>query len=128
MTITYDDTVIWINFCQFRKKHIHAVCIAIGKDQEEVLTSLWFYSTIGIPIFPDMMTRHIRPSPFFAPAGLWLINPPKPCFILKHHSDSLAGILGNDFGVLCFNFFEESCSSSLAAFGCFDLGITLRQP
>ncbi len=122
------DLIIGICLRQFRQEYVHAFSVAIGKYQKEALSILWFYSTIYVSIFSNMMARNRRTLALSAPTGFWLVDSPKACFILKHYSDVLAGILGNDFGVRCFNFFEESCSSWLAAFGCFDLGITLRHP
>ena len=65
--------------------------------------------------------------PLFTPTSLWFIYSSKSCFILKHYLCSCLFINKQAVQVLGFNFFEESCSSLLADFGCFERGITLRQ-
>ena len=111
-SVTYQqDLVIWIRLGQFREKYIHTICIAVGKHQEETVSVLRFHSPVYIAVFADVVAWNRWPLSLPAPAALWLIDAPKARFILKHQPYVLAGVLGNYFGVLSFNFFEESCSS-----------------
>ena len=122
------DLIIRIRLGQFREEHIHTICIAIRKHQEETFSILRFYSPVYIAVFADVVTWNRWPLPLPTPTTLRLVDASESCFILKHQPYVLARVLGYYFGVLSFNFFEESCSSWLAAFGCLDLGITFRHP
>ena len=50
------DLIIRIRLGQFREKHIHTICIAVGKHQEETLSVLRFYRPIHIAVFADVVT------------------------------------------------------------------------
>ena len=75
-----------------------------------------------------MVARNGRTYPFLTPAMLGLVYSAETSFVLKQNQYVLIWILDTKFLGYTFNFFEESCSSLLAALGCFDLGITFRQP
>ena len=51
---------------------------------ESILASQRLYRSIGIAILPDMVARHTGTNPFFTPAVLWIVDPPKSSLILKH--------------------------------------------
>ena len=111
-SVTYQqDLVIWIRLGQFREKHIHTICIAVGKHQEETLSVLRFHSPVYIAVFADVVAWNRWPLSLPAPAALRLVDASEARFILKHQPYVLAGVLEYYFGVLRFNFFEESCSS-----------------
>lgn len=127
--IAYQQNLIFrIGFCQFGKIHIHTICVAVWQDQKETLTVSGFHCSIRIPIFTNMLTWNRGSCPFSAPAALGLIDSSETCFVLKHQPHILERVLGDNSGIQIVNFFEESCSSVLAAFGCFDLGMTFRHP
>lgn len=123
-----ENLVIWIVFRQFFQEEIHADCITIGQYPKEAVAGSRFNSPIGITIFPNVMAGCGRALAFSTPASLGVVNSSETRLILKHYSYILAGILADDFVVLRLNFFEESCSSSDAALGCFGRGITFRHP
>ena len=127
--VTYQENLlVWILLGEFSEEYIHADSIAVWHYQEESRSGPWLNCSICISVFTNVVTGCGWPFSFPAPAALWLVDPSETSFILKHYSHVLAGILGDHFAVMCFNFFEESCSSWVAAFGCFDLGITFRHP
>ena len=113
---------------QFRQENIHAVCVAVRKNQKETFPVLRLYCSICVAVFTNMMTWNGWPFPFPAPAALWFIDSSEAGLILKHHPHVSAWILDDDFVIPGLNFFEESCSSCLAALECFDLGIIFRHP
>ena len=101
---------------------------AIGHDQKEAAPIPRIDCAIGISVLSYMMAWHGWTDALCAPAGLRFVDPPKSRLILKHDMDSFGRVLANYFAVFSVNFFEEFCSSSLAAFGCLALGITFRHP
>ena len=122
------NLIVWILLREFFEEYIHANSVAVWHYQEKSFSGAWFNCAICISVFTNVMAGCRWPLSFPAPTTLWLVDPSETCFILKHHSHILVGVLGDHFVVMCFNFFEESCSSSVAAFGCFDLGMTFRHP
>ena len=58
--------------------------IAQSPDNKVSLASQRLYRSIGIAILPDMVARHTGTNPFFTPAVLWIVDPPKSSLILKH--------------------------------------------
>ena len=122
------NSVVWVGLGQLSQEYVHTVCVAVRENEEETVPVPWLHRAIRVSVFPYMVAWDSWPDPFPAPAALGLVDPPESCLILEHQSDVLAWILGRDPGVQGFNFFEESCSSFVADFGCLDLGITLRHP
>ena len=122
------DSIFRICLGQLIQEYIHAVCIAVWENQKKTFSILRFHRSTNISIFTNVMTWNGRPLSFLAPAALRFVNASKSCFVLEHQPYILAGVWGNDFVVLIFNFFEESCSSRLADLGCFALGMTFLHP
>ena len=122
------NLVVWVCLSQISQEYVHTVCIAVRENEEETVPIPRLHRAIRVSVFPYMVAWDSRSDSFPAPAAFRLVDPPESCLILEHQSNVLAWILGSDFGVQGFNFFEESCSSFVAAFGCLDLGITLRHP
>ena len=118
---------------QLTKKYVRAVCIAVWQHKEKVLTSSRLDCSVGIAVFPYMMTGNRRASALFAPAIFGLIDPSESSFVLKHKpnfSTLSTAIVDFFFQFMHFllNFFEASMTSSLAFFGCRLRGITFRHP
>ena len=122
------NLVVGVGLGQLSQEYVHAVCVAVRENQEETVPVPRLYRAICVSVFPYMVAWDGWSGPFPTPAALGFVDPPESRLILEHQSDVLAWILGRDFLVQSFNFSEESCSSSVAAFGCLDLGITLRHP
>ena len=96
-----------------------------------VLACYRLYCSKDVSVFSYVMTGYRRPRLSAAPAPLRLVYSPKPCLVLEHqpHFSSRFWLrLLSCFQHVLFNFFEASHASSLAAFGCRDLGITFRHP
>ena len=96
---------------QFRQENIHAVCVAVRKNQKETFPVLRLYCSICVAVFTNMMTWNGWPFPFPAPAALWFVDSSEARLVLKHHPHVSAWILHDDFVITGLNFFEESCSS-----------------
>ena len=106
---------------------LHTLCVAIRHDKEKAFSLYWINRSVGVSIFPNMMTWNCWTNSFCTPTVLWFIDSPKASFILKHQANLLFWILGCQNPYVVVNFFEASIASSLAFFGCRALGITLRQ-
>lgn len=85
--------------------------------------------TIGIPVFPNMVTWNAGSDAFFAPAVLRMVDAAEACLILEHKAHfSTAHVEIFQFTDGGFNFFEVSMTSSLAFLGCLLRGMTFLQP
>ena len=125
------DVVIRVCCRELTQIYVHTLCVTIRHDKEKRVSCCGLYSSVCIPIFPDVMTGYARSHSLEAPAIFRLVDSPKTSFILKHHSYTTCGGFGDIF--LYFlgarvNFFEASITSSLAFFGCSGRGITFRHP
>ena len=111
-SVTHQQYLI-LRICldQFRQKYIHTICVAVRKNQKEAFPILRLYRSVYIVVFTNVMTGNGWPFPLTAPATLWFVDSSEARLILKHYPHVSAWILDNDFVVLSFNFFEESCSS-----------------
>ena len=106
-------------------------CIASGQHQKEMFSRYGFHRAIGIAILAYMVTWHRWSRLFTAPAPFRLVDSSKTSLVLKHQPYTSCRVrrqVFSGFQHAGFNFFEASHASSLAAFGCFDLGITFRHP
>ena len=115
------------------EKEIHANSIAVRHNQKTALSSGWLDCTVGISVFPDVMTGDRRANALLTPAVFGLVDPSETSFILEHQAHfSTAFTAVVDFLIqfadFFFNFFEIAMTSSLAFFGCLLRGITFRQP
>ncbi len=128
-----ENDVVRILLCQVAQKEIHANSITVRHDQEAALPGGRLHSSIGITIFPDVMTGNRWTDTLWTPAVFGLVDSPKPCFILEHqaHFSTVSILIVNfllQFSYFFFNFFEAAMTSSLAFFGCLLRGITFRHP
>lgn len=126
-----EDFIVWVFFRQFFQENFHTGSITVRHDQKEGITCHRLCCSICVPILPNVMTRHVWPYPFLAPAVFRLVNPAKACFILEHQAQFAVQPIpyfGSQFHDLRLNFFEASIASSLALFGCWLRGITFRHP
>lgn len=82
------NNIVLVLFRQFPQKYIHTVCVAIRHYKKEIISVKRFNCSIGISVFPDVMTWNNGTSPFLTPAILWLVDPAKSCFVLKQQMDS----------------------------------------
>ena len=125
------DLIFGVGLRKLFQKHIHADRVTSGQHQEEMLSRNGFHGTIGIAILAYVVTRHRWPRLFAAPASPGLVDSSKTCLVLKHQPYTSCRVrlhVFSRFQHTGFNFFEASHASSLAAFGCFDRGITFRHP
>ena len=100
----------------------------IWHHQKKAFSCSRFHSPICVAIFTNMVAWRRGTFPFPAPASLGFVDSSESRFILEHDPDVPALTLVCYSVVMDFNFFEESCSSLAAAFGCFGRGITFRHP
>ena len=124
---TQKNRIIRISLGECAEKHIHALTITAGHNQKMPFSSQRFYRSIHIPIFPYMMAWNARTLPSDRLTVFGFIDPAETSFILKHQAYFWSTRFLH-FGYGCFNFFEASIASSLAFFGCLDLGIIFLQP
>lgn len=115
------------------EKEIHANSIAVRHNQKTALSSGWLDCTVGISVFPDVMTGDRRANALLTPAVFGLVDPSETSFILEHQahfSTAFTAVVDFliQFAYFFFNFFEVAMTSSLAFFGCLLRGITFRQP
>ena len=103
--------------------------IAIGHDKKTGFPSQRLDRTIGIPVFPNMVTWNAGSDAFFAPAVLGMVDAAEACLILEHKAHfSTAPVEIFQFSDGGFNFFEVSMTSLLAFLGCLLRGMTFLQP
>ena len=62
----------------------HTRSIAIGHDKKTGIPSQRLDRTIGIPVFPNMVTWNAGSDAFFAPAVLGMVDAAEACLILEH--------------------------------------------
>ena len=115
------------------EKEIHTNSITVWHDQKAALSGGRLDCTVGIAVFPDVMTGDQRTNALLTPAVFGLVDSPETSFILEHQAHfSTAFTAVVDFLIqfvyFFFNFFEAAMTSSLAFFGCLLRGITFRQP
>ena len=111
------------------QKQIHTRSIAIGHDKKTGFPSQRLDRTIGIPVFPNMVTWNAGSDAFFAPAVLGMVDAAEARLILEHKAHfSTAPVEIFQFTDGGFNFFEVSMTSSLAFLGCLLRGMTFLQP
>ena len=48
------------------------------------ICAMQLHRTIGIPVFPNMVTWNAWPDAFFAPAVLVMVDAAEACLILEH--------------------------------------------
>lgn len=128
-----EDHVVRILLCQMAQEDIHANCITAWHDQETALPGDWLDGSVGIAIFPDVVTWNRWTSTLWTPAELGSVDASKARFILEHqaHFSTVSTAIVDIFLQLLdffLNFFEAAMTSSLAFFGCLLRGITFRQP
>ena len=128
-----ENDVVRILLCQVTQEKIHANCITVWHDQEAALPSDRLDGSVGIAIFPDVVTGDRRTNTLWTPAELGLVDASKARFILEHqaHFPTVSTAIVDfffQFSCFFFNFFEAAMTSSLAFFGCLLRGITFRQP
>ncbi len=124
---TQKNRIIRINLGEGTEKHIHALTITVGHNQKMPFPGQGFYRAIHIPVFPYVMAWNAGTLPLDRPTVFRLIDPTETSFILKHQAYFWrTRFLHLGYG--CFNFFEASIASSLAFFGCLDLGMIFLQP
>lgn len=93
------------------------------------ICAMQLHRTIGIPVFPNMVTWNAGSDAFFAPAVLGMVDAAEACLILEHKAHfSTAPVEILQFADGGFNFFEVSMTSSLAFLGCLLRGMTFLQP
>ena len=107
--------------------------IAVRHNQKTALSSGWLDCTVGISVFPDVMTGDRRANALLTPAVFGLVDPSETSFILEHqaHFSTISTAIVDfrlQFLHFFFNFFEVTITSSLAFFGCLRRGITFLQP
>lgn len=115
------------------EEEIHTNDITGGQDKKAAFPRDWLDSTIGIPVFPDVMAGDRGANTMRTPAVFGLVDPPESRFILEHqpHFSTGSNLIVDfflQFLPVFVNFFEDAMSSSLAFFGCWLRGITLRHP
>lgn len=127
------DHIVWKLTRQFPQKQIHAHSIAIRHDKKAGISSKRLHSSVGISVFPDVVTGYTWTDSFFAPTVFRLVNSAKPRFVLEHQAHFSTILLAivdffTQFLYFFFNFFEAAMSSSVAFLGCLLRGMTLRHP
>ena len=124
---TQKNPIIRINLGEGIEKHVHASTITVGHNQKMPFPSQGFYRSIHISIFPYVMAWNAGTLPSDRPTVFGFIDPAKTSFILKHQAYFWRTRFLH-FGYGCFISFEASMASSLAFFGCLDLGMIFLQP
>jgi hypothetical protein len=90
-SITYkNDIIVWTLLREVFQKDIHTNRIAVWKNEKVSIAGYRINSAIGIPVLPNMMTRHPWTYPLPAPAMLRLVDTPKACFVLKHEPNTFS--------------------------------------
>ena len=107
------NNIISIFFGQLLQKDIHADSIAIGPDEKVPIACQRLHRAVSITILTDMMAGHAGTDTVPAPTVLWLVDPAKSSFILKHKTNVLAPVDNFELFYCGVNFFEAAISSSL---------------
>ena len=76
----YPAEIVWIIPAE-TDSYTH---IAIGHDKKTGFPSQRLDRTIGIPVFPNMVTWNAGSDAFFAPAVLGMVDAAEACLILEH--------------------------------------------